>query len=473
MTDLLTASPSMTIGGKPVTGPATFAVINPATGQVFAEAPDCSRDQLDEAMRAAQAAAGAWRADEDARRAALRAAAAAALAAADGLAAILTAEQGKPLKAAAFEVAEMARWLEYAAGLDLPRAVLQDDERGHAELVHRPLGVVAAITPWNYPLLLAGWKLGPALLAGNTVVLKPSPFTPLSTLALGSILAAVLPPGVVNVVSGGDELGAWMTSHPAVAKISFTGSVPTGKAVAAAAAPDLKRFTLELGGNDAAIVLDDADPATVERGLFWGAFINNGQICAGIKRIYVPEKLHADVVEALAHRARRTRVGPGTEAGVQLGPVQNQPQFDRVRGLVADALGRGATAAAGGHPLDRDGYFFAPTILTGVAEGTPIVDEEQFGPAVPVIPYRDVDDAVARANDTRYGLSGSVWSADPDRAAAVAARLECGTAFVNDHLTLQPYIPFGGMKWSGMGVENGPWGLAEFTALQVLYRSRR
>ncbi|HEY8045435.1 MAG TPA: aldehyde dehydrogenase family protein [Streptosporangiaceae bacterium] len=472
MTDLATASPSMTIGGAAVDGRGTFGVINPATGQVFAQAPDCSRDQLDQAMRAAQAAAGSWRADQDARRAALRAAAAAALAAADDLAAILTAEQGKPLKAAAFEVAEMARWLEYSAGLELPRTVLQDDERGHAELVHRPLGVVAAITPWNYPLLLAGWKLGPALLAGNTVVLKPSPFTPLSTLALGRVLAGVLPPGVVSVVSGGDELGAWMTSHPAVAKISFTGSVPTGKAVAAAAAPDLKRFTLELGGNDAAIVLDDADPAVIERGLFWGAFINNGQICAGIKRIYVPERLHGDVVEALAHRASRIRVGPGTDAGVQLGPVQNQPQFDRVAGLVADALARGGTAAAGGHPMDREGYFFAPTILTGVAEGTPIVDEEQFGPAVPVIGYRDLDDAVARANDTRYGLSGSVWSADPDRAAAVAERLECGTAFVNDHLTLQPYMPFGGMKWSGMGVENGPWGLAEFTALQVLYRAR-
>ena len=357
MTDLLTAARSMTIGGSAVAGQGTFGVVNPATGQVFAEAPDCSRVQLDEAMRAAQAAAGAWRADEDARRAALRAAAAAALAAADDLAAILTAEQGKPLKAAAFEVAEMARWLEYSAGLELPRTVLQDDERGHAELVHRPLGVVAAITPWNYPLLLAGWKLGPALLAGNTVVLKPSPFTPLSTLALGGILAGVLPPGVVNVVSGGDELGAWMTSHPAVAKISFTGSVPTGKAVAAAAAPDLKRFTLELGGNDAAIVLDDADPAAVERGLFWGAFINNGQICAGIKRIYVPERLHAGVVEALAERARRVRVGPGTERGR---PARPDPEPAPVRpgpGLVADALARGGTAAAGGHPLDRDGLL--------------------------------------------------------------------------------------------------------------------
>jgi acyl-CoA reductase-like NAD-dependent aldehyde dehydrogenase len=472
MTDTVLTDCAMTIGGDRVDAPARFGVVNPATGKVFAEAPECSREQLDAAMAAARSAASSWSADEDARRSALRAAAQALLDARDRMAPVLSAEQGKPLKAAAYEITEAARWLSYSADLPLARTVLQDDETGYAELVHRPLGVVAAITPWNFPILLAGWKLGPALLAGNTVVLKPSPFTPLSTLLIGEVLAPVLPPGVLNVVSGGDELGAWMTGHPAVRKISFTGSVPTGKAVAAAAAPDLKRFTLELGGNDAAIVLDDADPAAVERGLFWGAFINNGQICAGIKRIYVPEKLHDDLVDALAQRARKVRVGPGTEQGVQLGPIQNRPQFDRVGGLVADALAHGARAATGGKPMDRDGYFFEPTILTGAAEGTRIVDEEQFGPAVPVIAYRDLDDAVARANDTNYGLSGSVWSPDTDRAAAVAARLDCGTAFVNDHLTLQPYLPFGGAKWSGMGVENGPWGLHEFTALQVLYRSR-
>jgi acyl-CoA reductase-like NAD-dependent aldehyde dehydrogenase len=472
MTDTVLTDYAMTIGGDRVDAPARFGVVNPATGKVFAEAPECTREQLDAAMAAARSAASSWSADEDARRSALRAAAQALLDARDRMAPVLSAEQGKPLKAAAYEITEAARWLSYSADLPLARTVLQDDETGYAELVHRPLGVVAAITPWNFPILLAGWKLGPALLAGNTVVLKPSPFTPLSTLLIGDALAPVLPPGVLNVVSGGDELGAWMTGHPAVRKISFTGSVPTGKAVAAAAAPDLKRFTLELGGNDAAIVLDDADPAAVERGLFWGAFINNGQICAGIKRIYVPEKLHDDLVDALAQRASKVRVGPGTEQGVQLGPIQNRPQFDRVSDLVGDALAHGARAATGGKPMDRDGYFFEPTILTGVAEGTRIVDEEQFGPAVPVIAYRDLDDAVARANNTNYGLSGSVWSPDTDRAAAVAARLDCGTAFVNDHLTLQPYLPFGGAKWSGMGVENGPWGLHEFTALQVLYRSR-
>ncbi|MFE2429314.1 aldehyde dehydrogenase family protein [Streptomyces sp. NPDC059373] len=473
MTQALATDPYMTIGGQFVPGTTRFGVVDPATGQVFAEAPDCSREQLDGAMAAAQAALPGWAADEDARRAAIKLAAEALLARQADLAAVLSAEQGKPLKAAGYEVGETARWLTASADLELPRTVLQDDADAHAELVHRPLGVVAAITPWNFPLLLAGWKLGPALLAGNTVVLKPSPFTPLSSLLLGEVIAPLFPPGVVNVVSGGDELGAWMTGHPTVRKISFTGSVPTGKAVAAAAAPDLKRFTLELGGNDAAIVLDDADPATVERGLFWGAFINNGQICAGIKRIYVPERLYDDIVEALAARARSVRVGAGTEKGVQLGPIQNLPQFERVKGLVKDALDGGARAAAGGRPVDRDGYFFEPTILTGAAEGTRIVDEEQFGPAVPVIPYRDLDDAVARANDTTYGLSGSVWSPDVERAAQVASRLDAGTVFVNDHLALGPHLPFGGSKWSGVGVENGPWGLAEFTELQVVYRNRK
>jgi acyl-CoA reductase-like NAD-dependent aldehyde dehydrogenase len=472
MTETLTTDYAMTIGDAQVGAATRFGVINPATGGVFAEAPDCSREQLDAAMAAAVAAAPAWESDESARCAALIAAARALVDATAEMAPILSAEQGKPIKAAAYEIAEAARWMSYSASLELPRTVLQDNETGYAELVHRPLGVVAAITPWNFPILLAGWKLGPALRAGNTVVLKPSPFTPLSTLLLGRVLAAVLPPGVVNVVSGGDDLGRWMTNHPAVRKISFTGSVATGKAVAAAAAPDLKHFTLELGGNDAAIVLDDADPATVAKGIFWGAFINNGQICAGIKRIYVPEKLHDEFVEALAERAKRVRVGPGTEASSQLGPIQNKPQLDRVKGLVDDAIAHGGRAAAGGKPLDRDGYFFEPTVLTGVAEGTRIVDEEQFGPAVPVLAYRDLDDAVARANNTTYGLSGSVWSPDGERAAEVAARLECGTAFVNDHLTLQPNLPFGGAKWSGVGVENGPWGLHEFTRLQLLYRAR-
>jgi acyl-CoA reductase-like NAD-dependent aldehyde dehydrogenase len=350
--------------------------------------------------------------------------------------------------------------------------VIQDDETAFVEVVGRPLGVVAAITPWNFPLTLAFWKIAPALLAGNTMVLKPSPYTPLTTLAVGRLLQDVFPPGVVNVVSGGDRLGGLMTAHPAPRKISFTGSVETGKKVALAAAPDLKRVTLELGGNDPAIVLDDADPATVSAAIFAGAFNNNGQVCSAIKRVYVPESIYDDVVEGLAAHARSITVGPGTEPGVKLGPINNEPQYERVKGLVADALSQGATAVTGGEAMERPGYFFEPTILAGLSDGTRIVDEEQFGPALPVVAYRDLDDAVERANATHFGLSGSVWSADAERAADVAARLECGTAWVNTHLALAPHQPFGGCKWSGIGLENGPWGLSEFTEYQVVHRSK-
>jgi acyl-CoA reductase-like NAD-dependent aldehyde dehydrogenase len=463
---------SMTIGGERRAAPSTFGVVNPATGEVHAEAPDCSREQLDEAFAAAAKAFVDWRSDEDARRAALKAASKVLMAAGERVAPVLTAEQGKPLAAAAMEPLAMGYWLRYFSGLEVPREVIQDDEAVYAEVVRRPVGVVAAITPWNFPIVLAGWKLGPALLAGNTVVLKPSPYTPRSTLLVGEILNEVLPPGVVNVVSGGDELGRWMTSHPTPRKISFTGSVATGKRVAASAAPDLKRVTLELGGNDPAILLDDVDPGAIAEKLYQAAFDNCGQICSAIKRVYVPEALHDDVVDALATRVAAAKVGDGMDPDTELGPIQNRPQYERVSELVAEALARGGSAATGGAPIDGPGYFFQPTVLTGVAEGMRIVDEEQFGPALPVIPYRDVDDAVARANATTYGLSGSVWSADVERAGAVAERLECGTAWVNAHVALGPHQPFGGFKWSGLGVENGPWGLAGFTEIQVQYRAR-
>ncbi|MHB1913111.1 MAG: aldehyde dehydrogenase family protein, partial [Acidimicrobiales bacterium] len=393
-------------------------------------------------------------------------------AAAGELGPILMAEQGKPLNEAATEAFAAGIWFKYYADLELPRQVIQDDDAAFAEVMRRPLGVVAAITPWNFPLVLASWKIAPALLAGNTMVLKPSPYTPLATLKMGEILAGILPPGVLNVVSGGDELGKWMTSHPVPRKISFTGSVATGKHVAAAAAPDLKRVTLELGGNDPAIVLDDVDPAAIADKLFWGAFQNNGQVCSAVKRVYVPERLYDDVVEALADRARRVKVGEGSTEGVQLGPINNKPQFDRVSELVADAIKGGAKAVTGGKAIEGNGYFFEPTILADVSDGTRIVDEEQFGPALPIISYRNLDDAVERANSTHFGLSGSVWSADPERGAEVAARLECGTAWVNSHLQLAPHQPFGGAKWSGIGVENGPWGFYAFTELQVIYRAK-
>jgi acyl-CoA reductase-like NAD-dependent aldehyde dehydrogenase len=464
---------TMTIDGKAVSAEQSFGVINPATGAVFAQAPDCSREQLDAAMDSSQAAFRAWRSDEARRREALLKCAEALQARAQELAPILTQEQGKPLEKAMMELMGGALWFQYTASLEIPVEVLQDDADTRIEVRRRPHGVVGAITPWNFPVLLGIWKIAPALLAGNTVVIKPSPFTPLSTLKLGEILRDVLPPGVLNVVSGGDGLGAWITSHPAVRKISFTGSVATGKKVAAAAAPDLKRVTLELGGNDPALVLDDVDPKDVAEKIFWSAFENCGQICSAVKRVYVPERLYEPILSELAEHARGAKVGDGLEPGIQIGPINNEPQFERVIELVEDARSHGAKVLTGGARIGDRGYFYAPTIVGDVSDGTRLVDEEQFGPALPVLSYRNIDDAVERANATHFGLSGSVWSSDYERAAEVAGRLECGTAWVNQHLAILPNAPFGGAKWSGIGVENGPWGLLGFTELQTVNIKKR
>ena len=461
-------STTMTIDGRAVSGDAVLDVINPATGSPFAQVPQCSRAQLDAAMSAAARAFKSWRRDEAQRRQTLLACADALQQNIADLALLLTQEQGKPLAKAVEEIMGCIVWFQYTASLQLPVEVVTDTDAARIEVRRRPLGVTAAITPWNYPLLLGTWKVAPALLAGNTLVWKPSPFTPMSTLKVGEVLRSVVPPGVLNVVSGGDELGAWMTSHPAVRKIAFTGSVATGKKVAAAAAPDLKRVTLELGGNDPAILLADVDPKVVAPKIFWGAFENCGQICSAIKRVYAPEALYKPLVEELAVLARGVKVGNGLEDGTQLGPLNNRPQFERVSELVEDARQHGARVVTGGAPLTGGGYFYSPTIVADVTDGTRLVDEEQFGPALPIVPYKDVADALERANSTHFGLGGSVWSSDPARAAEVAGELECGTAWVNQHLAILPHLPFGGAKWSGIGVENGPWGLLGFTELQTI-----
>ncbi|MEU9888873.1 aldehyde dehydrogenase family protein [Sphaerisporangium sp. NPDC051011] len=463
---------TMTIDGEQVRAVDTFDVVNPATGDTVGAAPRCGRDDLDRAMRSAAAAQVGWSRDGEFRRKALRDVARELRESIEEIAPVLTAEQGKPLREARHEVSSTARWCEYYADLEVPREVIQDDDRAFVEVFRRPLGVVSAITPWNFPLSLAAWKIAPALASGNTMVLKPSPFTPLSTLLMGQVMARVLPPGVLNVVSGGDELGPWMTEHPVPRKISFTGSVATGKRVAAAAAQDLKRVTLELGGNDPAILLDDVDVDAIADRLFWGAFRNSGQVCTAIKRVYVPERRYDEVVDALADRARSARLGNGLDEATELGPVNNRPQLQRVQDLVRDAIARGGKAVAGGNTIDGPGFFFEPTIIRGIEDGTRLVDEEQFGPALPVIPYRDLDDAIARANGTPFGLSASVWGSDPIAAAEVATQIECGTSWINTHLALAPHQPFGGAKWSSIGVENGRWGLDQFTELQVLHRAR-
>jgi acyl-CoA reductase-like NAD-dependent aldehyde dehydrogenase len=461
----------MTIAGEQVRGWELFAVIDPATGEPFASAPDCPDLALESAVRAAETSFVSWAADEPYRRRALADAARRIEAAAQELGALLTREQGKPLPEAVGEVLSASEWLRYYADLDTPVEVLQQHEQARVELLRRPLGPVAAITPWNAPVGLAFWKIAPALRAGNTVVVKPSPYTPLTTLRIGELLADVLPPGVLNVISGLDPLGAKLGSHPAIRKISFTGSTASGRKVAVAAAEGLKRVTLELGGNDPAIVLEDADPEVTAAGIFGSAMTNVGQICVAVKRVYVARRLYDDLVGALVERAKSVRLGNGLEEGVTHGPLNNKPQLDRVTGLVGDAVSRGATVAAGGHPVEGPGYFHLPTILTDVTDDMPIVAEEQFGPALPVLPFDDLGEAVARANDSHFGLGSSVWTGDPERGASLAREVAAGITWVNCHLYLQPSLPFGGVKWSGLGVENGVWGLHEFTDMHVIYQN--
>lgn len=459
----------MVINGQIVESDRTFDVINPATETVVAACSDCSSGQLEEAVRAAHQAFGDWQNNQAKRKKALIGCARAVKAQMRDLAELLTLEQGKPLRNALHEVSGIVHWFQQAAGMKVPVDVIQDNDHGKIEVRRKPLGVIGAITPWNYPLILAVWKIAPALLAGNTIVLKPSPYTPLSTLKLGAILQEVLPLGVLNVVSGGDTLGAQIVTHPNIRKISLTGSVATGKAVAAASANDLKRLVLELGGNDAAIVLPDVDVKTIAESLFWGAFENSGQVCQAIKRLYVHESIHDDLVAELFAIAQTVKVGNGMNDGIQLGPINNRSQLERVINLVDNAKNRGAQIITGGSPLDGPGFFYPPTLVTDIADDAPLVAEEQFGPILPILLFDNVDDAIGRANATPYGLSGSIWTQDLKKGASLMSQLECGTVWMNQHNVFHPNAPVGGVKWSGIGYQNGRWGLEAFSSLQTVH----
>jgi acyl-CoA reductase-like NAD-dependent aldehyde dehydrogenase len=440
----------MVIGGQCVGSEQNFDVINPATENIVATCPTCSVDQLESAILSAQQTFVHWQKNEAKRRKALIGCARVVKAHIQDLAKLLTLEQGKPLHQALYEVRGVLHWFQQTAGMKIPVDVIQNDEGGRVEVHRRPLGVVGAITPWNYPLLLAVWKIAPALLAGNTVVLKPSPYTPLSTLKLGILLQEVLPPGVLNVVSGGDELGAQMVMHPTIRKISLTGSVATGKRVAKVSASELKRLVLELGGNDAAVVLQDVDIKSVAEKIFWGAFENSGQVCQAIKRLYVHASIYQDLVDELSVIARAVIVGNGLDDGIQLGPVNNRLQFERVIHLVDDAKSRGAHITTGGSPFDGPGFFYPPTLVTDIADDAPLVAEEQFGPVLPILSFDDVEDAIIRANATSYGLSGSIWTQDLKKGASLLSQLACGTAWMNQHNVFHPQAPVGGVKWSGI-----------------------
>lgn len=463
---------SMLINGELVAGDQVMDVINPATETVLASCPRASESQLNAAVAAAKSAFPAWSATPiEARKQVVNAIADVIEAHAAELAQLLTQEQGKPLADATGEVYGMAAFCRYFTSLDLPVKVLEDSDGKRIEAHRKPLGVVAAIVPWNFPLILMAFKLPPALIAGNTLVVKPAATTPLSTLRLGELIKDVAPPGVVNFIADANDLGSAITAHPDVNKVSFTGSTATGSKVMAGAAGLLKRITLELGGNDAGIVLDDVDPKEVAPKLFQSAFQNSGQVCIAMKRLYVHESIYDEMCDELTTLANDTIVGDGLEQGTRLGPLQNKMQYERVKELIEDAAMHGRIVA-GGEALDQPGYFIRPTIVRDISDGTRLVDEEQFGPVLPVISYSDFEDVVKRANNSPYGLGGSVWAKDLERAYAVAEKMEAGTVWINQHADLNPAIPFGGAKQSGLGVELGEEGLAEFTQLKIINMAR-
>ncbi len=465
------------IDGRKVPTGRFFEVLNPANEKVAGVASLARKKDLDDAVAAAQAAFKKWRKVPEARRQATCLEIASRIEQnSEELARILTAEQGKPLNGlgSRWEIGGAVAWTRYTAGLSLPVKVLQDNDEGRVELHRKPIGVVGSITPWNFPVLIAVWHIIPAVLSGNTVVCKPSPFTPLSTLRLIELMNEVLPKGVVNCIAGKDRLGAAMTAHEGIGKIVFTGSCATGQKIMANSAETMKRLTLELGGNDAGIVLSDVDPKQIAEGLFWGAFINSGQTCAALKRLYVHDDVYDEVCDELVAFAKKMKVGEGTNEDVVLGPIQNRRQYDIVAGLVQSAESKGRVLL-GGDPAEIQeemggkGYFYPLTIIADLENGDPLVDREQFGPVLPIIRYREIDEAIEKANDNPNGLGGSVWSRDIEKAKEIANRMECGSVWINKHGMIQPNAPFGGVKRSGFGVEFAEEGLVEYTDIQVVF----
>lgn len=462
----------MTIGGETVAADSYTDIRNPAnTEEVVGQAPVGTKAHLDQAVDAAARAYQSWRYSSDKERAeACNAIAQVCTENAEELAVLLTKEQGKPLGGlgSQFEMGGCAAWAGYTASLSLEDKVIEDSAEKKIIQQRVPLGVVGSITPWNWPVMIAIWHIVPGIRSGNTVVIKPSPFTPLSTLRLVELINEKLPAGLLNVVSGGDELGAALTGHAGIDKIVFTGSIATGKKVMASAAERVAPVTLELGGNDAGIMLPGEDPAKFAEGMFFGSMINSGQTCGALKRLYVHEDDLDATVAALSGFAANIPMGDGMEEGSLLGPLQNERQFKRVIELVEDAKANGGTCVTGGEPMGGPNYFYPVTFVTGISDGVRLVDEEQFGPVLPIITYTDIEDAIQRANGLEFGLDASVWGSDAAETARVASRLEAGTVYVNKHAEIAPNVPFGGIKCSGLGVEFAEEGLAAYTSIKII-----
>jgi acyl-CoA reductase-like NAD-dependent aldehyde dehydrogenase len=460
----------MTINGQAVTTDNTLPVYNPATRSVFAHVPDASKAQLDDTVSAARQAFGSWsKTPAEERQAALERFADLIEENAEGIMALLTREQGKPRAGAEWEVFGSADWLRATASLRLPEEMVDETDERRVVTRHTPVGVVGAIVPWNFPILLAIWKIAPALMAGCTIIVKPSPYTPLSDLKVVELAQQVLPPGVLSAVSGGDDLGKWMTAHPDINKIAFTGSTETGRHVMRSAADTIKRVTLELGGNDPAIVLPDVDAKALAPELFWAAFQNNAQFCNSTKRLYIHEDVYDEVRDALADFvASNINVGDGADADTHLGPIQNSMQYGKVQDYFADCHSNGYQFALGGD-IDENaaGWFVPVSLVDNPPEDSRIVREEPFGPILPLLKWSDEADVIARANDTIYGLGASVWGKDLEACERIGSQLEAGTVWLNEVHQYSPFQAFGGHKQSGLGCENSLHGLMEYTNWQT------
>jgi len=462
---------AFTINGKSISTEKTFDVKNPATGDSIGSASMSNKDHVSQAVAAAKAAQPSWAAKSDEERKSTMNKVADILAENTAyLAKWITEEQGKPMAGpgSMFEMQACVGWTQVPASLDLPVEVIFEDDTRKDELHRKPIGVIGAIAPWNWPLMIAIWQIIPAIRTGNTVVLKPSEYTTIGTLEMVRLINTVLPPGVLNTVSGGGDIGASLVEHKDVDKIMFTGSTSTARKIIESSKGNMARLTLECGGNDAAIILPGTDIKSKAEDLFWGAFINMGQTCACAKRLYVHENDYDAVVEVLSDLASKMPMGNGMEDGIVLGPIQNKMQFDKVNDLVEDAKSKGAEVICGGSPLGGSGYFYPITLLGNVDNGHRIVDEEQFGPVLPIIKYKLVEEAIQKANDTKTGLGGSVWGDDLDQAAEVASKIQAGTVWINQHGAIHPMVPFGGIKESGYGVEFGIEGLKAVTRPQVI-----
>lgn len=462
-----------TVGGKAVISDKYFEVKNPATEELVGYAPTSSTEEIHAAVQAAKAAQPAWAALPDEKRLEYLGKLCDVLGAnQERLAQLVTKEQGKPLfpggPGSMFEIEGCIGFTQVPMSLNLAPEVVFEDETKRAEMHRKPIGVVAAIAPWNWPVLIAHWQIMPALRMGNTVVLKPSEYTPLATLEVARLFNEILPPGVFNTVSGAGAVGAELVKHNDIDKIMFTGSVATGKKIIEASGKNMARLTVECGGNDAAIILPGTKMNERLGDLFWGAFINQGQTCAAAKRLYVHEDDYNNIVGGLSAIAAQIPMGNGLEEGILLGPVQNEKQFNIVKSLVEDAKSNGADIICGGAPLDRAGYFYPITIVGNVDNGTRLVDEEQFGPVLPVIKYKTVDEALEKANALDVGLGASVWGDDIDAAYEVAGKMVAGTVWVNEHGMVHPMVPFGGAKRSGYGLEFGIEGLKAVTRPQII-----